>query len=321
MIGRGGITYHQLHTFLTVARTGSLTKAARELNASQPTVSLQLHALRDFLGAPLFERPGGSFRLTPAGEKLRRYGDDVLGGLRALRQEVEALKGSIAGPLAVGLTYAMSRYLLPSALSRFRRQFHDVDLQLHVEAPEMMFASLLANRVDLACYIRLRTPPGLIVEPLRDEEFVIVVSPQHPLARRRRVVPRQLNDQPFIGFRSSLFTELLTTKLREAGVTPQIGAEGRHHEAVKKLVEANAGYSILVRPSVMDELAAGRLVALPLSGPPIRGELVAAYQARLASPLVREFIRFARAELNTTREPERRPAGRPAPNARTTKRR
>lgn len=104
-------------------------------------------------------------------------------------------------------------------------------------------------------------------------------------------------------------------------MTPQIGAEGRHHEAVKKLVEANAGYSILLKPSVTDELAAGRLVALPLSGPPIPGELVTAYQARLASPLVREFIRFVRAELNTTREPERRPANRPAPNARTTKRR
>jgi DNA-binding transcriptional LysR family regulator len=315
------ITYHQLRTFLAVARTGNLTRAARELNATQPTVSLQLHALRDFLGTPLFERPGGSFRLTPAGEKLRRYGDDVLGGLRALQQEVEALKGGIAGPLAVGLTYAMSRYLLPSTLSRFRRQFHDVDLQLHVEAPEMMFASLLASRVDLACYIRLRTPPGLIVESLRGEEFLIVVSPQHPLARRRRVVPRKLNDQPFIAFRSSLFTELLTTKLREAGVTPQIGAEGRHHEAVKKLVEANAGYSILVRSSITDELAGGRLVALPLSGPPIRGELVTAYQAGLASPLVREFIRFVRADLNTPRESARPPAGRVVPNARTTRRR
>ena len=58
------ITYHQLRTFLVIVRTGSLTKAARELNATQPTVSLQLHALQKFLQTPLLDRSGNGFRLT-----------------------------------------------------------------------------------------------------------------------------------------------------------------------------------------------------------------------------------------------------------------
>ncbi len=96
------ITYPQLRTFLAVVRARSLTKAARELNTSQPTVSLQLRALRKSLGATLIERPNNDFRLTPAGEKLRGYAEETLGGLRTVKQEIAALKGTLAGPLAVG---------------------------------------------------------------------------------------------------------------------------------------------------------------------------------------------------------------------------
>jgi DNA-binding transcriptional LysR family regulator len=73
------ITYHQLRTFLAVASTGNITRAARQLNAKQPTVSLQLNALRGFFGTPLFERPSGRFRLTPAGERLRQYAEETVG--------------------------------------------------------------------------------------------------------------------------------------------------------------------------------------------------------------------------------------------------
>ena len=149
---RTGVTYHQLRTFLAVARIGNLTRVARELNATQPTVSLQLQSLRKSLGLPLFERPGGRFRLTPAGEKLRRYAEEALGGLRLLQQELDVLKGSFAGPLHVGATFTVGRYVLPSPLFRFREQFADVNLQFRVDIyPEQLFSRLLANTLDVAC--------------------------------------------------------------------------------------------------------------------------------------------------------------------------
>src|SRR2546423_752421 len=117
------ITYHQLQTFLTVVRTNSVTRAARELRTTQPTLSLQLQALRKFLGAPLLERRHGQLQLTPAGEKLRRYAEEALGGLHTLRQDVATLQGTLAGPLAVGFPYVLSRYVMPAVLSRFLERF------------------------------------------------------------------------------------------------------------------------------------------------------------------------------------------------------
>src|SRR5262249_47466908 len=137
------ITYHQLKTFLAVVRAGNLTKAARELNTTQPTVSLQLQALRKSLGAALIERPDSGFRLTPAGEHLRRYAEQTLEGLRAVKQEIGALKGTLAGPLTIGITFILSGHVLPVPLSRFRAQFPGVDLQVHVDLPEPLFSGLL----------------------------------------------------------------------------------------------------------------------------------------------------------------------------------
>src|SRR5712692_7958358 len=167
------ITYPQLRTFLAVVRARRLTKPARELNTSQPTVSLQLRALRKSLGATLIERPNNDFRLTPAGEKLRGYAEETLGGLRTVKQEIAALKGTLAGPLAVGLTFALSGHVLPPALSRFRAQFPGVDLQVHVDVPEPLFVGLAGNTLDVACYLRVRTRAGLTIEPVAIEEFVI----------------------------------------------------------------------------------------------------------------------------------------------------
>jgi LysR family transcriptional regulator, low CO2-responsive transcriptional regulator len=324
MIERTTITFHQLQTFLAVARSGSFTKVARELNATQPTISLQLGALRKSFGMALFERPGGRFRLTPAGERLQRYAEAALEALRELQQDMAVLKGSLTGSLAVGVTYLVAGHLSPTL---FRAQFPDVAVQVHVDLPEPLFQRVLNNTLDVACFLRVRTPPELILEPLGEEEFVIIASPHHRLAGRRSVSAVELSQEPLVVSGVTVFRELVEAKLRAAGVTPRVViAEARNYDAVKELVERNKGYSLHLKPLAAPEIAAGRFVALQLNGPPIVGEIVAATRPRtLASPLVQEFIRFLRAELsrpatgkpNTSARPRR---GRPLRPRRTRRR-
>jgi DNA-binding transcriptional LysR family regulator len=294
--GRTGITYHQLQTFLAVARSGNLTKVARELNATQPTVSLQLRSLRKSLGMPLFERPGGRFRLTPAGERLRRYAEEALDGLRAMQQDIAVLKGSLTGSLAVGLTYFVVDRIM-SRLSRFRGQFPGVNVQIHVDRPGPLFAQVLAETLDVVCFLKIPSPAGLVLEPFGHEELVIITSSQHRLARRRRISADELSEERLVVSNVSAFRELVEEKLRGAGVTPRLVDEVQNYETVKELVAQNAGYSMHVKPMVAAELATGQLVALRLDGPPILGELVIGFRSRsAASPLIQEFARFLRAE-------------------------
>ncbi len=293
------ITFHQLQTFLMVARTGSLTQTARELGASQPTVSLQIKALSRLLGAPLVERHGQGVRLTPAGKALRLYAREVLDDLRALQEHIRALNGGQAGSFALGASATTGGYILPLLLSRFRARFPQVEIQLHVDSPEHLFRDLMADVLDLVFSVGVRPPSGVSVEPICDEELVIVVSPRHPLARRRRITARDLSGQPLVtSLPGALFRELVEEKLRGAGVTPRVTIEARHPEAMKKLVEHNMGYSLLFRPSVADELKSRRLVALRLPGPPLMSQLIMAFRPRrIPSPLIRQFVQFVQAEL------------------------
>ena len=299
MIERAPITYHQLQTFLAVARTGNLTKVAREFNATQPTVSLQLRALRTAFGLPLFERPGGRFRLTPAGERLRRYAEETLDSLRELRQDMAVLKGSVTGSLAVGITfYALSRFL-PRAVPRFRARFPGVNLHVHVDTPEPLFAEIRTSTLDVACYLQVPTPPGLTVASLAPEEFVIFASPQHPLAGRRHITPAELSEHALVLSGLTFSRDLFEAKLRAVGVTPRVVSEAGNYDAVNELVDRNAGYTVNIKAVVAADIAAGRFVTLRVNCPPILGEIVAAFGARsVVSPLIQEFIRFMRIELN-----------------------
>lgn len=293
------ITYRQLQTFLAVARAGSLTQAARELGASQPTISLQIKALSTALAIDLVERHGRGLRLTPGGEALKLYAGGVLDGLRALQQHVAALKGGQAGSLAVGASATAGGYVLPPVLSRFRLRYPRVDVQLHVDNPEHLFRDLGAGALDVVFSVGVQTPPGLAVEVVCEEELVIVASPRHALSRRARVTPRELSRESLVtSLPGALFRELVERKLGEAGVVPRVAVQARHPEAMKRLVENDMGYALLFRPSVAEELRTGRLVALRLTGAPIMGHMMLAFRSQpVLSPLVRQFVAFVRHEL------------------------
>lgn len=291
------ITYRQLLTFLTVVRTGNLTKAAHELKATQPTVSLQLRTLQKFLGTTLIERSGKGFRLTHTGEMLRRYAEETLGGLRILQQDLAGLNGSLSGAVALGSTFVLDT-MLPSVSSRFRAQFPAVFFHLHVDIPEGLFDRLLNGTLDVACYIHVQTPPGLTVQIIGEEEFVIIVSPEHPLAGQAVVSPAALSELPLVASRPGLFRESLEARLRALGVTLGATIEARNYDAVTKLVAQNMGYAIHVKRKVATELAAGHLVVLNLEGPRLLADVVVAYRSGpVVPPLIQELIPFLRAEF------------------------
>lgn len=318
MIERPGITYHQLQTFIAVARSGNLSRVARELHTTQPTVSLQLRSLRQALGIPLFERPGGRFRLTPAGERLQRYAEEALDGLRALQQDIAVLKGRPAGSLAIGVTHFVVERVMPR-LPRFRAQFPGVSIQIHVDRPDPLFTQLLAETLDVVCFLRVRTPPGLDLEPFGEEELVVIVSSRHRLARRRRISPEELSGEPLIIGYVAPFRELVEAKLHAAGVTPQAVEVVQNYETVKQqLVARHTGYSMHIKRMVATELSTGQLAVLRLDGPPLLGEIVVGFRTRPETPpLVQEFARFLRTKHS------RPPAssGAPAPGRVTTQER
>jgi DNA-binding transcriptional LysR family regulator len=261
------INLHQLKIFHTVARSGSFSRAAAELQISQPSVSIQVGELERQLGADLFEQAGKSARLTEAGRVLNDYAARILMLIDEARTAMDELKGLQRGRLLLGATSTPGTYLLPALLGRFKEQYPHIQIVLRVRETRRIQEMLLQHELHLGVIGGKVTFPDLISTPWLADDLVLVVAPAHRFGALPSVRVADLAGQPFIlRERGSGNRDAVDEALHRAGVhvTPVFELEGA--EMVKQAVAANLGISILSRCAVELELAADRLRVVPIEG-------------------------------------------------------
>lgn len=189
----------QLRTFVAVARTGSLTKAAEEVFLTQSAVSRQMKDLERSLSTPPLERFGRGVRLTPAGETLLNHALKILGDIREAVQAVHEIEEGVAGELRLGTTVTVANYLLPQILAAYRREHPHVRVILKPAASTKLLTQLRRNELDLAVAENSSVPdPDLKIWREIDDPIVMVAPPAHKLAGRRSVSPAQIGDEDMI---------------------------------------------------------------------------------------------------------------------------
>ena len=261
------INLHQLKIFHTVARSKSYSRAAAELQISQPSVSIQVGELERQLGADLFEQVGKSAHLTEAGRILDEYAARILALIDEARVAMDELKGLQRGRLLLGATSTPGTYLLPALLGRFKEQYPHIEIVLRVRDTRRIQEMLLQHELHLGVIGGKVILPDLESTAWLADELVLVVAPAHPFGALPSVGVADLAGQPFIlRERGSGNREAVDEALHRAGVpvTPVFELEGA--EMVKQAVAANLGISILSRCAVEFEVAAGRLRIVPVDG-------------------------------------------------------
>ncbi|GAA3008141.1 LysR substrate-binding domain-containing protein [Kitasatospora albolonga] len=185
-------TIAQLKAFLAVAEHRHFREAAAASGTSQPALSGAVAALEETLGAQLVERTTRKVIITPLGERVADHARRVLTTLHALTEEVEAARRPFTGPLHLGVIPTVAPYLLPTVLRLVRGSYPDLELHVHEERTPSLLDGLAHGRLDL---LLLALPAGGSSPtrdvPLFDEDFVLVVPPEHELAGRADV-PRDV---------------------------------------------------------------------------------------------------------------------------------
>ena len=255
----------QLLIFRTIVEVGSFTRAGVRLGLSQPAISQQIQALERRAGVPLLLRLGRSARPTPAGEVLLQYARQVLGKIEEAERVLAEEGGGRAGVLRLGAGGAACQHLLPAVLREFRSRFPKVDLHITSGHTDLTLNRLRTGDIDLGLVtLPVRVDKVRVTEVGRDE-LVLVLPPEHPWAAKRRVAAAELAGQPLVLYeRQSRATDLILRALLAEGVFPRVAMEIDHLEAVKEMVRAGLGLSVLPEWAVRDEAAAGALRALPL---------------------------------------------------------
>lgn len=290
-----------LRTFLAVARAGSITTAAVRLHRSQPAVTAALQRLEGAFGEPLFDRGARGVRLTHLGSRLRPHAEAlerVLAGVNELANETSSLRG---GALRIAASTTIALYWLPPLLGDFHRRHPGLRVAVRTRNSDEAMRSLAAGDVDLAL---VEGPDGswahlpselLLATPVHRDELVVIAKAGHPLAERGPLRPEDLHGVAFVGREAGSGTrEIVDRVLGEAGAKPDVRVELSEPEAMKLAVAAGMGVAMMSRIAVEEEVAAGRLVALPCDHRGLRRDFTLLHPpAELASQAARAFAAAA----------------------------
>lgn len=263
-------TLQQMRLFEAVARLRSFTRAAEELNITQPAVSIQIKRLEESIGMPLLEQVGKKLFLTRAGEEAYAVFGETLGRLKDFARAITEMKGRVAGPLRVGAVTS-AKFFMPHLLGQFLREHPDVQPQLKVTNRERVIERLFDNKDDFVVMGHTPEELGLCVRPFMENLLVPFAGPDHPLAGERRIPLETFAAERFLMRETGSGTRSATERLFGAyGVKVGIYMELGSSEAIKQAVMAGLGVSVQSTSSLSLELETGRLVALDVEGFPLR---------------------------------------------------
>lgn len=289
-----------LKTFCDVIETGSLSRAAALGRVTQSAVSQQLRALEQRYGRKLVERaPRTAARPTTAGQLLYDELKPLLERLAQLELRLRAREGTVGGSVRVATVYSVGLHTLPPAMKKFLRAHPAVNLHLEYRRTNLVYEGCLGGELDLGIVALPVRRPQLEIVPLRKDELVVIMPPDHPLARRRQLSLHDLQAQPFIGFDRDIPTRRqIDATLRREGVSVDLVMQFDNVETIKRSVEAGLGLSIVPAPTIVHERAARALLSRRVrEGPLERPVGVLIHKRRELSPAAQAFLTLLTREL------------------------
>ncbi|MFF3711822.1 LysR family transcriptional regulator [Streptomyces phaeochromogenes] len=259
-----------LVTFEKVAAVLSFTQAAAELKYAQSSVTSQIRALESSLGVQLFDRLGSHIRLTEAGDRLLPYARQIIELSEEARAAVVGTEEP-SGTLTVGTMESLTSYRLSPLLELFHHRYPGVRLSMRPTLGDETRQALRQGTYDVGFLMERETEhAGLEVMPLTEEPLALVAAPGHPLAAATvtAVSTADLVREPLLATEPGCaYRDLFEEELNTRSAEPVSFMEFGTIEATKRAAAAGLGIALLPAVTVAEELADGRLVALPWEPP------------------------------------------------------
>jgi LysR family transcriptional regulator for metE and metH len=280
-----------LRLLQAIVDEGGVSAAARKLHLTQPALSHQLHTAEEELDAQLFDRINKKMVLTAAGRRLLDRSRSILQDLAAAEKE---LRSTPAGPppLRISTECYTCYHWLPARLQLFQEAFPGADVQIVVEATHHPLTALLDGQLDIGIVANPLKHKRLDFHPLFEDELVVILHPDHPLASAKFFRPEDFADQHFLLYAiPPKDSTVLQKVLVPAGVTPRKITHVPLTEAILEMVRAGIGIAVFARWAVAPLLATGELRAVRLTRWGVRRSWFAAVRRnRQRPPYVDAFV-------------------------------
>ena len=240
----------QLHTFSEVIDAGSFSAAAARLDLSQPAVSLQVRQLEQRLNVRLIERVGKRLKPTSAGQTLLEHARRIDAAVEDAMQALSSHARGVAGEVAIGTGATACIHLLPPMLRAMRKRHPKLDIRVSTGNTDDVVAAVTENRLDIGLVTLPAAGRSLHITPVLRDEFV-AIAPAADQGWWQEVTPHTLVAAPMVAFESGSSTRLLIDEwFLQAGIRVRPVMALGSIEAIKEMVAAGLGYSIVPRMSV-----------------------------------------------------------------------
>ena len=175
---------YRLKVFYTVANRLSFTKAANELNISQPAVTKHIKEIENQLNTKLFDRKGTTIQLTESGKILFVYAEKSRQLYRDLEFAIAQLNKQEKGKLKIGASTTIAQYILPEILAKFNSYYKDINIELVTHNSEDIATLLKSGKIDLGIVEGESKSSYFDYQKFKKDEIVLVCKTDHPLVNK-----------------------------------------------------------------------------------------------------------------------------------------
>jgi LysR family hydrogen peroxide-inducible transcriptional activator len=267
------MTLTQLEYILAVNKFRHFGKAARSCFVTQPTLSMQLQKLEDELGLVIFDRSRSPILATAEGERIIDQARVIIREGKRLRDLVQQSKDELAGEFRLAVIPTLSTYILPLFLQDFVEKYPKLDLIIEESKTEEIVGMLAEDEMDAGLLVTPLNDEALIERVLFYEPFYLFVSPEHSLARRKKIREDDLDlKEIWLLNKGNCFRDQVLNICSESKGQEEVGGnirfESGNLETLKNMVLTSSGYTVLPHIAV-SQLSAQRRKLIGEFHPPV----------------------------------------------------
>lgn len=260
----------QIKYFIEVGRREHITGAADYLHIAQSAVSRQILNLETELGVKLFIREGRNVRLTPAGKLFLERMEQAMQVIDKARREIEESLDPKQGAIRIGFPSSMAAYVLPTVVSEFRELYPQVKFQLRQGSYRHLIETVIKGEIDLALLGPVPESDKRIQgHVLFCENLVALLPSRHPLSSALSLRLTELQADTFVLFpKGFVLRDMVDNVCQKAGFQPRVSFEGEDMDAIKGLIAAGLGVSLVPEITLIDRVP-GKTVKIPVTEPSV----------------------------------------------------
>ena len=259
---------YRLKVFYTVANRLSFTKAANELNISQPAVTKHIKEIENQLNTKLFDRKGTTIQLTESGKILFVYAEKSRQLYRDLEFAIAQLNKQEKGKLKIGASTTIAQYILPQILAKFNSYYKDINIELVTHNSEDISTLLKSGKIDLGIVEGESKSSYFDYQKFKKDEIVLVCKTDHPLVNKNFKIKDLYDIDLIVREQGSGTQDFIQNQLKKSGIDHQklntimqLGSS----ESIKNYLLHSEAMAFLSISTILAELKNNQLSVVDIS--------------------------------------------------------